>query len=285
MSKLTLSNVSNISGAETSAITTINSNSASIETALENTLSRDGTSPNSMNADIDMNNYDVLNVGVLDAVGLTIAGEPFSSDSLLAKGDAATITVGTVTTLSPGSSATVVNAGTTAAAVLNFGIPRGTAGAGTGDMLYSDNLSGLTNTATARTNIGLGSVTNTSDANKPVSTAQAAADLVAQSQEVGYNPQTGASYTVVLTDAGKFVSMNNASANSLIVPPNSTTAFPILSRIDIGSKGAGQTTVTAGVGVTIRSAGTKLKLTSQYSGGSLLKIDTDEWWLFGDLSA
>jgi len=40
-------------------------------------------------------------------------------------GTAATITIGTVTTLSPSSNATVTNSGTTTAAVLNFGIPRG----------------------------------------------------------------------------------------------------------------------------------------------------------------
>jgi len=52
-------------------------------------------------------------------------------------------------------------------------------GGGGWDMLKSDNLSWLTNTATARTNIGLWNVDNTSDANKPVSTAQAAADTAA----------------------------------------------------------------------------------------------------------
>lgn len=48
-----------------------------------------------------------------------------------AKGDtgtAATVTVGTVTTLDPGESATVTNSGTSAAAVLNFGIPKGETG-------------------------------------------------------------------------------------------------------------------------------------------------------------
>ena len=44
-------------------------------------------------------------------------------------GEAATITVGTTTTLPAGSAATVTNTGTTTAAVFNFGIPAGPAGA------------------------------------------------------------------------------------------------------------------------------------------------------------
>jgi hypothetical protein len=50
-----------------------------------------------------------------------------------ATGAAATVTVGTVTTLAAGTQATVTNAGTASAAVLNFGIPQGAMGAaGTG---------------------------------------------------------------------------------------------------------------------------------------------------------
>lgn len=45
-----------------------------------------------------------------------------------AKGDAATVSVGSVTTLSAGASATVTNTGTSNAAVFNFGIPQGAAG-------------------------------------------------------------------------------------------------------------------------------------------------------------
>lgn len=56
-------------------------------------------------------------------------------------GDAATVTVGTVTTGAPGTSATVVNSGTSSAAVLDFTIPRGDkgeSGSGAGDMLAAD---------------------------------------------------------------------------------------------------------------------------------------------------
>jgi hypothetical protein len=45
-----------------------------------------------------------------------------------ATGSAATIAAGTTTTLSPGASATVANAGTSSAAVFNFGIPAGVKG-------------------------------------------------------------------------------------------------------------------------------------------------------------
>lgn len=53
-------------------------------------------------------------------------------------GQAATITIGTTTTLPAGSSATVTNTGTPSAAVFNFGIPKGADGTGAGDMLKSD---------------------------------------------------------------------------------------------------------------------------------------------------
>lgn len=94
-----------------------------------------------------------------------------------------------------------------------------------------------------------------------------------------------ASYTLVLGDAGKMVTMTNASANNLTVPPNSSVAFPVNTRIDLIQYGAGQTTIVAGAGVTIFSSGSKLKLTGQYSGASLWKKATDTWVLVGDISA
>lgn len=61
MSKVTLNNVSDITQS-TSAQTTINTNSSTIQTAFDNTVSRDGTSPNQMGANLDMNSNQILNL-------------------------------------------------------------------------------------------------------------------------------------------------------------------------------------------------------------------------------
>ena len=98
------------------------------------------------------------------------------------------------------------------------------------------------------------------------------------------NRQT-ASYTLVLGDADKLVEMNVATANNLTVPPNSSVAFATGTQILLAQYGSGQTTIVAGSGVTIRSNGAKLKLNVQYSGATLIKIGTDEWYLFGDIVA
>lgn len=99
------------------------------------------------------------------------------------------------------------------------------------------------------------------------------------------NAQTGTTYTLVLGDAGKMVTMTNASANTLTVPPNGDVAFPVNTRIDVLQYGAGQTTIAAGSGVTIYSSGAKLKITGQYSGATLWKKATNTWVLVGDISA
>ena len=98
------------------------------------------------------------------------------------------------------------------------------------------------------------------------------------------NRQT-ASYTLVLSDADKLVEMNVGSANNLTVPLNSSVAFSTGTQILLAQYGAGQTTVVATSGVTIRSNGAKLKLNAQYSGATLIKIAENEWYLFGDIAS
>jgi hypothetical protein len=88
------------------------------------------------------------------------------------------------------------------------------------------------------------------------------------------NAQTGTSYTLVLTDAGKQVTMSNASASTLTVPPNSSVAFDVGVRIKIIQLGAGAVTLTAGAGVTISSASTSLAMVQT---ATLIKQATNTW--------
>jgi hypothetical protein len=98
-----------------------------------------------------------------------------------------------------------------------------------------------------------------------------------------FNAQTGTSYTLVLTDAAKLVTLTNAAAITLTVPTNASVAFPIGTQILLYQGGAGQVTISSSA--TIRSQGTKLKLFGQYAVAGLLKVATDEWVAFGNLGA
>lgn len=67
MAKLSLTDLTSLAN-ETSVVNAINANNALIEAALEKTLSRDGTSPNTMTAGLDMNSYPVYNAtGIISA--------------------------------------------------------------------------------------------------------------------------------------------------------------------------------------------------------------------------
>ena len=98
------------------------------------------------------------------------------------------------------------------------------------------------------------------------------------------NAQTGTSYTLVATDAGKVVTMTNASASTLTVPPNSAAPFSIGTEIEVIQSGAGQVTLTPGSGVTISST-PGLKVSAQHGVIRLRKVGTNTWVASGNLSA
>jgi hypothetical protein len=90
---------------------------------------------------------------------------------------------------------------------------------------------------------------------------------------------------LVLTDAGKAVEMNNASARTITVPPNTDVAFPVGTIIRITRFGAGTTLLVEGVAVTINSPAGDLHLAAQFSSAILYQRAADDWVLAGDLSA
>ena len=89
----------------------------------------------------------------------------------------------------------------------------------------------------------------------------------------GNNTQTG-SYTTVLTDAGKVITMSNASVNTVTIPANSSVAYVIGTRINILNLGAGACTPTAGAGVTINGTITAL---ATNSSAAVIKTATNTW--------
>jgi hypothetical protein len=69
------------------------------------------------------------------------------------------------------------------------------------------------------------------------------------------NVQT-ASYTLALSDQGFVVAMNNGSAATVTVPPDSSVLFPVGAVLYICRIGAGTVTLSAGAGVSLSKIGT-----------------------------
>ena len=98
------------------------------------------------------------------------------------------------------------------------------------------------------------------------------------------NEQVGAAYTLVLTDAGKLITLSDSSAVALTVPTNAAVAFPIGTSILLTQVDDGQVEVDGDVGVTVLSRGNVFNSKNISCMVSLIKVDTDVWILSGDLA-
>lgn len=63
MAKVDIKRLDSVTANDTTATTLINENFKAIQDAIENTLSRDGSTPNFMDADLDLNSYKIINSG------------------------------------------------------------------------------------------------------------------------------------------------------------------------------------------------------------------------------
>jgi hypothetical protein len=96
-----------------------------------------------------------------------------------------------------------------------------------------------------------------------------------------------ASYTIALHDVDKLIRVNSTSDLEVTIPAAASVNFPIGSRLEVIRYGTGEVSIVAasGSGVTIRSKNNNKKISVQYSGAMLTKVDSDEWHLIGDLKA
>lgn len=97
------------------------------------------------------------------------------------------------------------------------------------------------------------------------------------------NSQSGTTYTLILSDAGKTIDCTSLSAVTFTIPTNASVAFPTGTLIHVIQSNTGQITF-GGAGVSINSADSKLKTRVRYSTVTLQKTATDTWLLFGDIT-
>ena len=97
-----------------------------------------------------------------------------------------------------------------------------------------------------------------------------------------YNRQTS-SYTLVLSDASKIIEMDTLGANTVTVPLDSSVAFPVGTEITVIQLGAGVTTFAFASGVTFRSNNFGTRIGDQYSGATLIKRGTNDWYIIGNI--
>ena len=103
---------------------------------------------------------------------------------------------------------------------------------------------------------------------------------------LSFNAQTGTTYTLVAGDLGKIITLSNASAITLTLPPSVFTTGNI---INIQQIGAGQVTLAQGAGVTISSTGSGTlgnapKLRARFSAASILCNGSNSFTVIGDIS-
>ena len=121
------------------------------------------------------------------------------------------------------------------------------------------------------------------DSGKSVASVQS--EAVATARSASFNAQT-ASYTLAAGDAGKVITMTSAGANTLTIPANSSAAFAAGTMIAVIMDGAGTTSITASVGVSVNgvTAGSGA-ISGQYKGVMLIKTGTDAWLALGAIGA
>jgi len=98
-----------------------------------------------------------------------------------------------------------------------------------------------------------------------------------------FDAETGTTYTLVAGNLNQLVTLNNASAITLTVPPSVFSAGDV---INIAQIGAGQVTLAQGAGVTITSTGATSsapKLRAQYSAASIICTASDTFLVVGDI--
>ena len=255
MAKLVLTDIA--SGYATT--TKINSNNASIEAAMENTLSRDGTGPNQMEANLDMNGYKVSNlaaptagtdaarlVDLTNSYSLQAAPSPVGQSGKGLVSDGTNLVYSIVLTGASALNASNLTTGTVPNAAFPATLPA---------------VSGINLTSLNGTNIASGTVADARlSANVALKNANSnfSVGLQVASNDVGYRDivavAAATNYAITNADRGKLII---STAGGFTLPTTVTDAiFSNGAAVSICNNSAGTMTITCPTEITLFVAGT-----------------------------
>lgn len=97
--------------------------------------------------------------------------------------------------------------------------------------------------------------------------------------------ETGTAITLDVNDTGKALVFSNSSPVTVTIPDDTTYEFSVGQTFLLVQNGTGTVSVTTESTATLSStAGTgTLDLNGQFAVATLIKIDADEWVIYGDI--
>jgi hypothetical protein len=314
-----LSDVVNLQSEE-SARATINDNFSKITDALENTVSRDGSTPNAMESELDMDDHRILNVGdpvaggdavnlayvteLLDGIDTALLGDINDLPTLVADAETAAAQAIAARDLAEDyrDQAAGFIGSATSAAKWTFGRTISITGDAAGT---SDPWDGSVNLSFAIT-LSNGSVTPAKMAagaavsNIGYTPVNKAGDSLTGDVRLNYTPTTlydnsvgyrgvpvdvqDATYTFVMADSGRMKRHTSGTPHTFTVPDNATTPFPIGTILVVRNVGAGPVTIAQGGLTELRLPGlgsTGNRTLNQWGFCTVVKEDTNKWIIQG----
>lgn len=300
MAKLTTANLTSLTN-ETSAVSRLNSNYDLIEAALENTLSRDGTGPNEMEADLDMNSQDILNVNILYTDTMVLDGVSVTRDEF---GEilAVSVTEGnikedvdlaTTAAITLSGEQTIDGVLTSASRILvknqADGTTNGIYTTGAGAWTRTDDFDStedielgafvFVTSGTANTNqLFLMSNTGT------IILGTTSLSFVPITNPLRYNSYKTIptlEYTLVVGDKGKRLIYTGSGDCVVTIPPNASVNLGNNTEIEFQLIGTGSLTIVGGSGVTISSPYT-LAINKRYGVIKIKRRTSNQWYVEGD---
>ena len=192
-------------------------------------------------------------------------------------GPANTLSIGTVTTVAAGGSATASVTGTAPTQTLNLGIPTGATGAtGPANTLSIGTVSTVAAGGSATASITGTAPTQTLNLGLPTGATGAQGDWSAAQPNRTWSSST----TLVNGDAGKLILVDSTTAISV----TTSLALSVGQRIDFLITSSTVPLMTAATGVTINGTPTT-NIRARYSAVTLLCVGSNSYVLVGDLAA